>query len=187
MAKQQQKSGTAMSSCESELIAMSGGARDIQYMRNTFENLKVLRQVKATVLMSDSSAAISIADNSGMRDRTKHIALRYFQIRWLQKDRVVRVAKIGTDDNPSDIGTKALGVITFSRHRDILVHRVPSGGEARAGNNADKVGQGMAGQGIATEKVLSAIVALALNVASGEWITVRKGVRHWRPKLSTRR
>ena len=54
----------AMSSAESELIAMSGGARDIEYVRNTLVCIGVLKQEKATVLMSDSSAAIAIADKS---------------------------------------------------------------------------------------------------------------------------
>ena len=70
----------AMSSAESELIAMSGGVRDVQYVRNTLKNLGVLVQVKPTVVMSDSSAAIAIADKPGLKDKTKHIALRYFQV-----------------------------------------------------------------------------------------------------------
>ena len=76
----------AMSSCESELIAMSGGVRDVQYVRNTLKNLGVLEQAKPTVIMSDSSAAISIADKPGLKDKTKHIALQYFQVRGLQRN-----------------------------------------------------------------------------------------------------
>jgi hypothetical protein len=167
MTKQQQKSGTAMSSCESELIAMSGGARDIQYLRNTFATLGILVQTKATILMSDSSAAISIADSSGMKEKTKHIALRYFQIRGLQKEGIVKVAKIGTDLNPSDIGTKALGSITFARHRDVVVQRVPFGDSVPKPRSTT----------IETEKVLAALVGIASNVASGEWTTVSRRMK----------
>ena len=70
----------AMSSAESELIAMSAGARDIQYVRNTLENIGELVQIKPTTLMTDSSSALAIAARPGLKDKTKHITLRYFQI-----------------------------------------------------------------------------------------------------------
>jgi hypothetical protein len=127
MVKQRQN---AMSSAESELIAMSAGVRDIQYIRNVLGAIGLLNKAKPTTLLSDSSAAIAIADNSGLKDKTKHIALRYFQVRGLQKDGTVRIGKIGTDYNPSDIGTKALGPITFLRHRAILVQTIPQQGDA---------------------------------------------------------
>ena len=97
-----------MSSAESELIAMSGGVRYVQYLQNTLELLGICKQDGATTIMSNSSAAIAISDKSGMKDATKHIALRFFQVRGLQKDGIVKIEKIGTDYNPSDIGTKAL-------------------------------------------------------------------------------
>ena len=78
--------------------------------------------------MSDSSAAIAIADKPGMKDKTKHIALRYFQVRGLQKTGVVKIAKISTDFNPADIGTKALGPITFLRHLRTVVQPSPKSG-----------------------------------------------------------
>jgi hypothetical protein len=85
-------------------------------VRNTLEKMGVLEQKGPMILMSDSSAAIAIASNCGMKDKTKHIALRYFQVRDLQKKSIVKIEKIGTGYNPSDIGTKALGPVTFLCH-----------------------------------------------------------------------
>jgi hypothetical protein len=113
-----------MSSAESELISLSAGARDIEYVRNTLTELGVLVQPKATQIHTDSSAALAISEKSGMNDKTKHIQLRYYQVRRLRTENIVVPIKIGTDFNPSDIGTKALGPITFLRHRDMVVKAI---------------------------------------------------------------
>ena len=115
----------AMSSAESELISLSSGARDAEYIRNTLKALGVLVQAKATNIYTDSSSALAISEKSGMNDKTKHIQLRYYQVRKLRADQVVLPVKIGTDYNPSDVGTKALGLITFARHRDAVVSDGP--------------------------------------------------------------
>jgi hypothetical protein len=166
MHKQQQN---AMSSAESELIAMSGGARDIEYVRNTLGNMGLLIQSKATVLMSDSSAAISIADKLGLKEKTKHIALRYFQMRGLQTTGVLQVRKIGTDFNPSDIGTKALGPITFSRHARVVVGEAPNG---HIKDLQKKVAEEPSG-GTSAAMLLAAISVIASG-STDAWSTVRR-------------
>ena len=56
-----------------------------------------------------------------MKEKTKHITLRHFQVREYIRQGTLQVLKIGTDDNPSDIGTKALGPLTFIRHLGVVV------------------------------------------------------------------
>jgi hypothetical protein len=119
--KAKKQKAHAGSSAEAELIAMTGGARDIVYIRSVLELLGVFKQTKTTTLRSDSSAAISIADKPGMKEKTKHIALRYFQVREYIRLGILQVLKIGTDYTPSDIGTKALGPLTFIRHLSAVV------------------------------------------------------------------
>ena len=159
----------AMSSAESELIAMSAGARDIQYVRNTLESINISKQTTPTRLMCDSSAAIAISENSGMNDKTKHIALRYFSVRDLQKSGILKVDKIGTDFNPSDICTKALGSITFLRHLEVIVKSIL---ELRAGNtDNDK-------DAVKKNDVLSAIAEIAASASAGVWNKVARR-RQW--------
>jgi hypothetical protein len=163
----------AMSSAESELIAMSGGARDIEYVRNTFSNIGVLVQKKATVLMSDSSAAIAIADKPGLKEKTKHIALRYFQMRGLQKAGVLQVRKVGTDYNPSDIGTKALGNLTFGRHAAVVVGRIPS----------IIVRPEWDVEGTPNGAAMMAAIAMMNSGAAGAWSTVRRKLKERKPRI----
>jgi hypothetical protein len=157
----------AMSSAESELIAMSGGARDIEYVRNTLVKIGILVQKKATILMSDSSAAIAISDKSGLKEKTKHIALRYFQMRGLQKADILVVRKIGTDYNPSDIGTKALGPLTFQRHVEVVVSRPPSDAPQEMGIDQD-------GSSTIHPSAMLAAIAMINSGAAGAWSIVRK-------------
>ena len=168
----------AASSAESELIAMTGGARDIMYVRATLANLGIFAQSKPTILMSDSSAAIAIADKPGMREKTKHIALRYFQVRELQRTGVVKVCKIGTDYNPADIGTKALGPVTFHRHLSVLVGKNPGklgeGGSAMS-KEPKKGGVGNASKsGNETGSASDPVVAAIAQLESAVWQIVRR-------------
>jgi hypothetical protein len=111
----------ALSSAEAEFIAMSSAAREISYLRNLFEAFGECVQVSATTLYVDSSAAIAIAQKTGMSDKTKHIALRYFHLQELIRRGVLACEKIGTDHNVADIGTKPLGPAVFKVHADVLV------------------------------------------------------------------
>jgi hypothetical protein len=164
----------AMSSAESELIAMSGGARDLEYVRNTLKRIgiKELIQEAPTVLMSDSSAAIAIADKAGLRERTKHIDLRYFQMRGLQENGSISVQKIGTDYNPSDIGTKALGNLTFKRHTEVVVCRLPSCAEDCPQESESP-----------SAAAMLAAISMLNSGAAGAWSTVRRKQARGKPRI----
>ena len=101
-----------------------------------------------------------------MKEKTKHIALRFFAVRGLQKIRVVKILKIGTDFNPSDIGTKSLGVITFSRHMATVVKECPP---AKGGRDSENL-QILDAESI-NENMASNIAGL-VKLVSG-WTTVK--------------
>ena len=170
--KARKQKAHASSSAESELIAMAAGARDLIYVRATLKNLRVFVQTKPTVLMSDSSAAIAIADKPGMKEKTKHIALRYFQIRELQRQELIKVRKIGTDFNPSDLGTKALGPVTFLRHLATVVGEIP----AAASSEASAVGsESVCRQQEWSDDGKSTALAVVDLLESTGWELVRHG------------
>jgi hypothetical protein len=124
----------------------------------------VLVQKGPTVLMSDSSSTIAIVDKPGLKDKTKHIALRYFAVRKLQEKGIVKVMKIGTDHNPSDIGTKALGSVTFLRHLQTVAKPNPS--RALQELNINKFS--------ANAERMDNIAQLAVAAAKDEWKVVNR-------------
>lgn len=60
---------------------------------------------------SDNQSAIHLAKNSTFHARTKYIDRRHHLIHFLLKEKVLRLKKIHTDDNPVDMFTKAVTTV----------------------------------------------------------------------------
>lgn len=60
------------------------------------------------VMFSDSQSVIHLAKNSSYHSRTKHIDVTYHWIRDVVYSKLLKLEKIHTDDNGSDMMTKIL-------------------------------------------------------------------------------
>ena len=107
---------TAQSTVESELQALSYGAREAVYLYNFLTELG-LKDSSQVPIRSDSTGALSFAGNSMFSARTKHIALRYFFVRELVKKNKIALHYTPTKEMLADIATKHLSKHTF---RDLL-------------------------------------------------------------------
>jgi hypothetical protein len=97
----------ALSTAESEYIALTHAARELVWIRGLLGEL--FRPITTpTTIHCDNQAAISMVGNDTFRPRTKHIALRYHFIRELVASDTGSVVWIPTDDNIADIFTKPL-------------------------------------------------------------------------------
>ena len=99
----------ALSSAEAEFYAMTQGAAYTLGTQSYFRDW----QVELTIACySDASSGLSFASRRGL-GRMRHVETRFL---WLQ-ERValkhLRVTKVGTDDNPSDMLTKQLTPAKF--------------------------------------------------------------------------
>ena len=101
---------------ESELQALSYGAREAVYLSNFLTELG-LKDSSQVPIRSDSTGAFSVAGNSMFSARTKHIALRYFFVRELVKKNKITLHYTPTKQMLADIATKHLSKHTF---RDLL-------------------------------------------------------------------
>ena len=106
----------AMSSGEAELYAMVKGASQTKCLMSMMLDYGL--EVDAKVC-SDVSAAIGIAHRRGL-GKTRHSQVQYL---WVQNEvaegrRLVK--KIGTDDNPADLLTKALAQDKAEKHLEAL-------------------------------------------------------------------
>ena len=61
---------------------------------------------KDNYLFTDSQSVIHLAKNSALHSKTKHIQLRYHFIRLVLEDGRLKLEKIHTNDNPTDMLTK---------------------------------------------------------------------------------
>ncbi|KAE8228096.1 hypothetical protein CF326_g6985 [Tilletia indica] len=99
----------AISSTESEYMAMSEAAREAKWLRTITTELDLAPR-RATDIFTDSSGAYSLARNPEGHNRLKHIDTHYHYVRELVEFQQINVTQIGTNDNAADIFTKVTSV-----------------------------------------------------------------------------
>ena len=105
----------ATSSAEAEYIL----ACEIVWLRRILQDLGI-SQAEATSLFIDSQSAIKIAKNPVFHSKTKHVDTKYHHIRSLIAKSVLKPVYCPSEDQISDIFTKPLGRIKFTKFRDEL-------------------------------------------------------------------
>lgn len=113
---------TALSSTEAEYIGMCSGVKELMFVRNMLEFLKV-EITEPMVVYNDNQAAIKIGNDLTSVTRTKHIALRYFYMQDLVDEGTIVLAYRRTDEMVADMMTKALGRKRFTMLRDLLLEK----------------------------------------------------------------
>ena len=96
----------ALSSTEAEYITATEAAKELLWMEKFLQKLG-LNQEKF-ILYCDNQSAIHLSKNSAFHSRSKHIDVRYHWIRDALEMKIFLLEKIHTDDNGSDMMTKAL-------------------------------------------------------------------------------
>ena len=120
----------AQSSYESELIATRHVTAEFMAIEKDYYAIEQRAAPTPFKLGCDNQSVVSVANGGGSVSKRKHVATRYFLIlEAVKEDRIVMV-KVNTDDNPSDIMTKSLGVDKFHKFRDIIMGRKGNSGDA---------------------------------------------------------
>jgi hypothetical protein len=110
----------ALSSTESEYIALSSVCTELSYLR---ELTAFMHRPPGgpTTILEDNQGAIHLVENPVHHKRTKHIDVRYHYIREARQRGLVHVVKIHTDLNKADIFTKTTTAATFHRHVNAIM------------------------------------------------------------------
>jgi hypothetical protein len=117
----------ALSSAESEYIALSTAARYLKSIMFLLEELQDRGIVVTTVptiqcqMFEDNSAALEIAKVPKMRPRTRHINSVFHHFRNEVANGRLLLEKIGTEDNQADILTKSTRYELFVKHRKAIL------------------------------------------------------------------
>src|SRR5882762_1084544 len=80
----------AMSSTESEYVALSEAGREAFWLRNLFDELG-FPQMGPTVIKSDNEGSVILSHNPQFHARTKHIEIRHHWVRDLVNDKILDV------------------------------------------------------------------------------------------------
>ena len=109
------------SACESEYYAIDDLAREVQFVRKIFADLRV-EFPKPLPVLEDNMGAIALTSGpTPHHQRTKHIGYRFHYVRSLVKQCILRFQHQDTAEQPADIFTKFLTEDMFSKHAAVLL------------------------------------------------------------------
>ena len=101
----------AMSITEAEYIAMSEGLKDLAWIRQLLQEILPLHDWIPT-MFTDNEAAQKLSKAQVYHRRTRHILHRFHYIRQEMDHQLVTIQRIPGKENPADIFTKILPIIT---------------------------------------------------------------------------
>ena len=110
------QSVVALSTIEEEYVTATEASKEKIWLQKFMGELG--KEHDMGTLYSDSQSAIHLAKNSEFHSKTKYIQLKYHFIRLVLKDGELKLEKIHTSQNPSDMLTK---VVTREKLRICLV------------------------------------------------------------------
>ncbi|CAI7831790.1 unnamed protein product, partial [Closterium sp. NIES-53] len=100
-------SSVLSSSCDAEIYTRAMAAQELNWLTYLLTDLGE-RPRSSPVLYVDNKVIIVLCQEHRLERKTKHIALRYFLARELQKHGQLRLAYVAPRANSADIFTKAL-------------------------------------------------------------------------------
>ncbi|KAK3234422.1 hypothetical protein CYMTET_55364 [Cymbomonas tetramitiformis] len=112
-----QKCGSLFTT-EAEIIAMSEGAREVNYVLNVLSNM--IEAMVPVPMYCGNQGSIHLASNYVNNNRSKKIDVRDMHIREQVKAVKIEPLYTNTNDNVADIHTKPLCAPSFTMHRQRL-------------------------------------------------------------------
>eukprot|EP00253_Pinus_taeda_P026018 PITA_26018 len=100
------QSVVALSTTEAEYVAATKANKEMIWLQRFMDEWG--KKQELGTLYSDIQSAIHIAKNSAFHSKTKHIHLKYHFIRSTLEDGQLKLEKIHTSQNPTDILTKVI-------------------------------------------------------------------------------
>jgi hypothetical protein len=109
----------ASSTCEAEYMALALATKQWIWLTNTLEELNVL--VPNAAMFCDNKAAIDIAYNHKIGDRSKHIDIAYHLVPENVESGRISLLQVESTDNLADICTKGLTQVTLRKLRTAII------------------------------------------------------------------
>ncbi|MCO5566579.1 hypothetical protein L7F22_020256 [Adiantum nelumboides] len=109
----------ALSSTEAKYKGTTVAACEVAWLEMLLQDLEIRLQ-DPIVIYCDNLNSVQLARNPVFHARTKHIEVHYHFIREWVLDGDIDLAYVGTEDQATDLFTKALGTETLRRFRGML-------------------------------------------------------------------
>jgi hypothetical protein len=105
----------ALSSCESEYVALSLATQEALWLRSLLQELNLLHDGTGTTIYGDNKGSLKLAEHPYDHCRTKHINLHYHFIKSYLNSNDIDLHYCPTQSNIADLFTKALEPATHHR------------------------------------------------------------------------
>ena len=105
---------------EAELHALNAETKTAMYVRNFFNSIIAGLVSKPVSLQEDNQAVIKFSGRQQVSPRTRHLGAKENYVRDVLENNLAELSYVNTDDNTSDIGTKALPKAKFEAFRRAL-------------------------------------------------------------------
>ena len=115
--KSKKQSIIALSTTESEYVALSEAGREATWLRNLYGELG-FSQTSPTIIKGDNEGSVSMTHNPQFHAQSKHIALRHHWVRELVSDGVLDIHNVRDPEQMADILTKGLPKPKHCRHTE---------------------------------------------------------------------
>src|ERR1700679_1801578 len=106
----------AMSSTESEYVALSEAGQGAFWLRNLYDKIG-FAQMGPTVIKSNNEGSVILSHNPQFHARTKHIEIRHHWVRDLVNDEILDIQSCRDPEQTADILTKPIPKPKHQRHR----------------------------------------------------------------------
>jgi hypothetical protein len=112
----------SLSTAESEYMALGTAAQFAVWYKGLITDLGLeTAMFEPITILSDNQSALKISDNVMQHKNSRHINVRMHWIKEQIRNKSIRAIYTRTNENVSDIFTKALPRVDFIRHRDSLL------------------------------------------------------------------
>jgi hypothetical protein len=113
----------SLSTAESEYMALGTAAQFAVWYKGLITDFGIeTALVEPITILSDNQSALKISDNVMQHKNSRHIHVRQHWIKEQISNGSIRAVYTRTNENVSDIFTKALPHVDFVRHRDSLLY-----------------------------------------------------------------
>ena len=111
--KSKVQSTVALSSCESEYIALCAAAQEAVHLRYLF--LELVPEVNGTpiVVFEDNTSTIEVSKNPVLHEKQKHVDVKYHYVKECVAEKKILVRYLGTSLMLADLLTKPVQVQTW--------------------------------------------------------------------------
>jgi hypothetical protein len=113
------QSSISLSSTEAEYIATAECCTQVEWMKQTLQDIKIVFE-EPTTIHCDNTSTISLSKNPVQHSKSKHIPIKYHYLRDQAENKNIKLEYVPTQEQVADIFTKPLSRDVFEYLRQKL-------------------------------------------------------------------